>query len=127
MENIWTCKNGKKINVKDMTTEHIENCINALEEGRINFIINLGYLEDNDCQIFEEDEEKKNRWIKIFKEELIKRENMKIIKEKYIPKQKVKDFINELKLSGGSNGKDNVENLVRELAIEILEKLLEDE
>ena len=45
----------------------------------------------------------------------------------FIPKQKVKDKIEELKLSGGNNGKDNVENLVRELAIEILEELLEDE
>ena len=117
MENIWTCKNGKKINVKDMTTEHIENCINALEEGRINFIINLGYLEDNDCQIFEEDEEKKNRWIKIFKEELIERENMKIIKEKYIPKQKVKDLIiNEtINISGFEC-----------IAVEDVKKLLED-
>ena len=44
----------------------------------------------------------------------------------FIPKRKVKDFIKELKLSGGSDGKDNVENLARELAIEILEELLEE-
>lgn len=43
-----------------------------------------------------------------------------------IPKQKVKDKIEELKLSGGSNGKDNVENLARELATEALEELLEE-
>lgn len=49
------------------------------------------------------------------------------LKEKYIPKQTVKDKIEELKLSGGSNGKDNVENLARELAIEMLEELLEGE
>ena len=42
-----------------------------------------------------------------------------------IPKQAVIDKIDELKLSGGSNGKDNVENLVRELAIDILQELLE--
>ena len=40
--------------------------------------------------------------------------------------QKVKDKIEDLKLSGGSNGKDNVENLARELVIEVLEELLED-
>lgn len=40
--------------------------------------------------------------------------------------QKVKDKIEKLKLSGGSDEKDNVENLVRELAIEVLEELLED-
>lgn len=49
------------------------------------------------------------------------------IKENYIPKQAVIDKIDELKLSGGSNGKDNVENLVRELAIDILQELLEGE
>lgn len=48
------------------------------------------------------------------------------IKDNYIPKQKVKNKIEELKLSGGSNGKDNVENLARELVIEVLEELLEE-
>ena len=43
-----------------------------------------------------------------------------------ILKQKIKERIKELKLSGGSDGKDNIENLTRELAIEILEELLED-
>lgn len=41
-----------------------------------------------------------------------------------IPTQKVIDKIKELKLSGGSDGKDNVENLVRELTIDILQELL---
>lgn len=45
----------------------------------------------------------------------------------YIPKQAVIDKIKELKLSGGSDGKDNVENLVRELTIDILQELLEGE
>ena len=44
----------------------------------------------------------------------------------FVSKQKVKDKIEELKLSGGSNGKDNVENLARELVIEALEELLEE-
>lgn len=44
-----------------------------------------------------------------------------------IPKQAVIDKIKELKLSGGSDGKDNVENLVRELTIDILQELLEGE
>ena len=43
-----------------------------------------------------------------------------------IPKQKVKDKIEEVKLSGGGNGKDNVENLARELVIDVLEELLEE-
>ena len=44
----------------------------------------------------------------------------------FIPKQKVKDKIEEVKLSGGGNGKDNVENLARELVIDVLEELLEE-
>lgn len=48
------------------------------------------------------------------------------IKQNYIPKQKVKDKIEEVKLSGGGNGKDNVENLARELVIDVLEELLEE-
>ena len=47
--------------------------------------------------------------------------------ENNIPKQVVIDKIDELKLSGGSDGKDNVENLVRELTIDILQELLEGE
>lgn len=46
-------------------------------------------------------------------------------KKNSIPKQVVIDKIEELKLSGGSDGKDNVENLVRELTIDILQELLE--
>ena len=46
--------------------------------------------------------------------------------ENYIPIQKVKDVIKDIKLSGGSNGKDDIENLVRELIIDVLEELLED-
>lgn len=47
-------------------------------------------------------------------------------KKDYVPKQKVKDKIEEVKLSGGGNGKDNVENLARELVIEVLQELLEE-
>lgn len=44
----------------------------------------------------------------------------------YIPKSKIKEKIEELNMSGGSNGQDNIENLARELAIEILQELMED-
>ena len=56
--------------------------------------------------------------------EIIKKETPEYVKENYIPKQVVIDKIEELKLSGGGNGTDNVENLVRELTIEILQELL---
>lgn len=73
MEHIWTTQNGTKIKVKDMTTQHIKNCIRCIEEGRINFIINMGWAEDNDYQMYDEDTEKKEKWIKIFKDELERR------------------------------------------------------
>lgn len=72
-EHIWTTKNGEEIKIKDMTSQHILNCIKCIEEGRINFIINMGWAEDNDYQEFEEDTERKEQWIKIFNNELKRR------------------------------------------------------
>ena len=40
--------------------------------------------------------------------------------------QKIKDKIEDLKMSGGSDGKDNTENTARELAIEALQDILEE-
>lgn len=74
MEKIWTMQNGNKINVKDMTIQHIKNCIRCIEDGRINFIINMGWAEDNDYIEYDEDIQQKEKWIKIFKDELEKRE-----------------------------------------------------
>lgn len=47
-----------------------------------------------------------------------------VLLEDYIVKEKIREKIEELKLSGGSNEKDLVENKARELVIEILEELL---
>ena len=73
MEEIWTTQNGDKIKVKDMTTQHIRNCIKCIEDGRIDFVINMGWAEDNDYQEIDEDTEEKERWINIFKTELERR------------------------------------------------------
>lgn len=73
MEEIWTTKDYRQIKVKDMTIEHIKNTIKAIEEGRIVFKINLGWLEDNDFQIIDEDTERKEHWLDIFYEELKRR------------------------------------------------------
>lgn len=73
MARIWTTQNGKKIKVKDMTTTHILNTIKCIKEGRINFIINMGWAEDNDYQMYDEDTETKEKWIKIFNDELERR------------------------------------------------------
>lgn len=70
MNKIWITREGKKIDVKNMSTQHILNCIKALEENRINFYVSLGYFEDNDFQMFDEDEERKINWIKTFENEL---------------------------------------------------------
>ncbi len=72
MNEIWETKDGIKIKVKDMTTQHILNCIKCIEEGRINFIINR-WAEDNDFQMYDEDTETKERWIEIFNKELERR------------------------------------------------------
>lgn len=44
----------------------------------------------------------------------------------FILKSKIKDKIEDLKMSGGSDGKDNTENTARELAIEALQDILEE-
>ena len=64
------------------------------------------------------------------KEELETEQNERLlcyIREKQmIPVQKIKGKIEDLKMSGGSDGKDNTENTARELAIEALQDILEE-
>lgn len=47
---MWKTKNGEELYIKDMTTQHIKNCIKAIEEERIQIgeIIDLGYTGDGD-------------------------------------------------------------------------------
>ena len=75
MENIWTTQNGTKINVKDMTTQHILNTLKCIENRKILFVVRR-YEEDNDFETFDENIRVKERWIKIFKEELEKRKEV---------------------------------------------------
>jgi hypothetical protein len=47
----WTDKTGQTWKLKDMTTRHIENCINYLESCRVSGFISLDgevYAEEND-------------------------------------------------------------------------------
>ena len=64
------------------------------------------------------------------KEELETEQNERLlcyIREiQMIPVQKIKDKIEDLKMSGGSDGKDNIENTARELAIEALQDILDE-
>ena len=48
------------------------------------------------------------------------------IKLNYIPIQTIEDKIEDLKMSGGSDGKDNTENTARELVIEALQDILDE-
>lgn len=72
--------------------------------------------------------EQKNKRIKELEEEIEKANrqiDLDYVDENYIPKRSIVDKIEELKLANGSDGKDNVENLVRELlTIDILQELL---
>ena len=74
MENImWKTKNGEDISIKDMTTQHIKNCIKAIEEERIQIgeTIDLGYTGDGcgDGIIYDFIDYSKD-YIQAFKEEL---------------------------------------------------------
>ena len=48
------------------------------------------------------------------------------IKLNYIPIQTIQDKIEDLKMSGGSDRKDNTENTARELVIEALQDILDE-
>lgn len=78
MINSWKTKNGDKILIKDMTTEHIKNCIKALEEERITVgeSVDIGYTCDSDGDgIMYEFIDHSEDYIKAFKDELARRNN----------------------------------------------------
>ena len=52
--------------------------------------------------------------------------SQELVNKLYIPIQKVKDKIKDLKMSGGSDGKDNIENTARELVVEVLQDILDE-
>lgn len=75
----WITKNNKKIKIKDMTTQHIKNCIKAIQEDRIQVgeSIQLGYTQDGngDGIIYDFIDFSKD-YIKTFNEELKRRTNV---------------------------------------------------
>lgn len=74
----WITKNEEKILIKDMTTQHIKNCIKAIEENRISVgqTINLGYTGDGDGDgIIYDFIDYGEQYIKAFKNELERRSN----------------------------------------------------
>ena len=72
----WETKDGNKILIKDMTTNHIKNCIKALEEGKITVgkSLDIGYTLDGDGDgIIYDFIDCSQYYIKAFKEELTRR------------------------------------------------------
>jgi len=69
----WTTKNSEKISIKNMTTQHIKNCIKAIKEERIQIgeTIDLGYTGDGDGDgIIYDFIDKSEEYIKAFEKEL---------------------------------------------------------
>lgn len=76
----WTTKNGAKIPIKDMTTDHIKNCIKALKEKRIvaGRRVNIDYTCDGDGDgVIYDFIDDSNDYIKEFEKELERRETRK--------------------------------------------------
>ncbi|WP_137743308.1 hypothetical protein [Robertmurraya siralis] len=73
---IWITAKGEELTMSQMTTKHIENCINMIERSRF----------ENNRDLYEElpepplkttvDYELYKPYLKIFKEELTRRENL---------------------------------------------------
>lgn len=81
----------------------------------------------NKKEIIIEKQQKENEEIK--DQEATQRKINELLVQRYsnsIPIQKIKDQIEDLKMSGGSDGKDNTENTARELVIEVLQDILDE-
>lgn len=63
----WTTRDGKELHIKNMSKNHLENCIKYLEENPISYGC---YGVDADDMFFDVDEKLTNRYIRAFKKEL---------------------------------------------------------
>ena len=87
---IWTQSNGVEIKVKDMTTSHVQNSLNAINKGMIFF---------SEIDKFEHD-----NWIRIFTNELNKRNQSNKMKKAsviFIGTQRVYTYDTEENLQKG--------------------------
>lgn len=114
----------KFYNIKhsDNLEDNIEIVLNLIEKLQKENEELKGTLRDTQNSWFE-DTKKMEKLKKDFNEaNNIAIKNM----TEYVSKAEIKDKIEDLKMSGGSDGKDNIENTVRELVIEVLQELLEE-
>lgn len=112
----------KFYNIKhsDNLEDNIEIVLNLIEKLQKENEELKGTLRDTQNSWFE-DTKKMEKLKKDFNEaNNIAIKNM----TEYVSKAEIKDKIEDLKMSGGSDGKDNIENTVRELVIEVLQELL---
>ena len=102
-------------------SEKLEELISLLYQDR---------LTQYDKRLLVENIEKLQKENEELKEELETEQNERLLcyirERQMIPVQKIKGKIEDLKMSGGSDGKDNTENTARELAIEALQDILEE-
>lgn len=80
---IWTTKNGDEIAVKDMTRDHILNCIRYLEKqletGNTTYFVGGGNDAEEMWGEEIDDSDKMQAWVKTFKLELMWREYQTIL------------------------------------------------
>ena len=109
-------KKFERLYLKDFSNEKITN------EDRLSYI-ECALITNLIEKLQKENEklEEINNELEAEKNEAIRRYNFETI-----PIKKVKDKIEDLKMSGGSNGKDNTENTARELVIEALQDILDE-
>lgn len=79
----WTTKGGEKISIKDMTTEHIINCIKMLQKqidtkNTARMVGIFGVADDQDDNIVYEIDVKKDieSMIETFNKELVRRSEL---------------------------------------------------
>jgi len=58
MDGMWTTRDGTELEIKNMETDHIKNCMSMLERNAIEGVeisMNLGYAPDNDYIEYDSD------------------------------------------------------------------------
>lgn len=114
-------KKFERLYLKDFNNEKIinEDRLSYIECALITNLIEKLQKENEELkEIYRSEKKMKNEYVKLYQDLLLK--------ENVIPIQKIKDKIEDLKMSGGSDGKDNIENTARELVIEVLQDILDE-